>query len=279
MDRASGQDPDRPKRVQKAVEDAAKQCEQLKERHAQQAQDFGYCEQVFKDLAPRLDGLQDDPRLANAEVVIRNFGEYTRRHQEHVKAFDPSASWQAFDTTAAISTNVNFIAVQNVRSAFDLIPLPEAPPIWDPSQTSIYADRLFTLDPELKTLLLSVWQSYSNVDDNGRAALFEMRQLLDHFFAVLAPDEKVKKSPYFSQKGKKDPERIDRRERMSYAAYTRISDPSKAKGLANEAEVVLSTYKDLNELHKRGVLNRDEVRKTLTMAEHIVRHWVDALGL
>ncbi len=280
------EDPQRLGRIRAKAQETADACGELKEHHAAKAVEFGYAQQVFEGLVKGLDNIgnmPDGPELASAEDAVVRYGQYVEKSQEaeiKIISSDPDASWMASDATTAVSTSVNWIMVESVHSTIAPLRLPEPPPTWNPRETATYAHRLSALDPELGRLLLAVWDSYYGLkNDNGRAALVLMRQLLDHFFGKLAPDDEVRKSPYFSSQGKKRPDEVHRRERIKYAARSHVSDAGLADALVAETDSMLSAYERLNMLHTRGALDKEEVRKALTIAEHKIRQWIDALGL
>jgi len=89
----------------------------------------------------------------------------------------------------------------------------------------------------------------------------------------------VRASPYWHEKDDEDPNHVTRRERMKFAAYTRIRDQSKAQTLAASAKHILDVYKALNKAHQRGSLDPAKAREALREMRTIIEDWVEALDL
>jgi hypothetical protein len=155
----------------------------------------------------------------------------------------------------------------------------EPPPFFSPDQTEV-EKKLSAIDPSLSDTYREIGQAYHGTTaDPARVALALMRQVFDHFFEKLAPDDAVRASPYWSPKSGQNPDQVTRRERMTYAAYTHIHDKARAKTMVANLAQILETYQLLNKLHKRGTLSDKQTRSILKTMKKFIESWVDAMGL
>ena len=151
--------------------------------------------------------------------------------------------------------------------------------LWDDISKKI-ANKLNQIDPELSSLYRSIWQFYySAPDQSERAALLVSRQLFDHFFSIISPDEEVRLSPFYFEKQGDKKNQIHRKERLVYAANRYIKDELTRTILIKEAELVLETYRELNKLHKRGKLDRNDARRILSSMQSLINDWVSAIDI
>jgi hypothetical protein len=140
--------------------------------------------------------------------------------------------------------------------------------------------RLAKLDKALAETYEEVWQArYGTRADPQRAGLFLVRQAFDHLFQVLAPDDQVRNSPFWEEKGGDDPNQVTRRERIQFAAYTRIKDKNRAKIMAVSAKHMLDVYNALNSAHERGELDESKTDRALSEMTSIIEEWAQALEL
>jgi hypothetical protein len=120
---------------------------------------------------------------------------------------------------------------------------PKPPPSWQPDRKELYAEKLGKLHPELAKLYRSVWQSfYGGAENAERAAMLSMRQLYDHLFDILAPNDQVLNSPYFTPKEGKKPNQIYRIERIKYAANVGLKDRELGQALEAQGDYILQVY-------------------------------------
>jgi hypothetical protein len=160
-----------------------------------------------------------------------------------------------------------------------VIPSFEAPPLLVAKQPNI-EDKLFAIDPTLAATYREIGQIYHRTTaDPARAALSMMRQTFDHLFGTLAPDEQVRKSPYWKQKSGPEPDQVTRRERMIYTAFTYIPHKARAETLVANIDNILETYKILNKLHTRGALAEGQAKRALKTMSKFIETWADAIEL
>jgi len=105
-----------------------------------------------------------------------------------------------------------------------------------------------------------------------------MRQVFDHFFTVLAPDDLVRQSPYWHEKNEEEADLITRRERITYAAFTHVRDRARAETMVANITVILDAYKILNKIHERGSISEEQARTALKTMKEFIENWTDAIG-
>lgn len=151
------------------------------------------------------------------------------------------------------------------------------PPVTSKSREE-HSSILGNLDSSLSSSYNEVWQIYHGTSaDRNRASLFMMRQVFDHFFQILAPDENVRASEFWRAKEGAEANQIYRSERIKYAAHEHIKDVGYAGILAESAEHINDLYKAANKAHKRGELNDEKADRTLQAMDNILTDWIDAL--
>jgi hypothetical protein len=277
---ADDRDPDRPRRIAATARDIAEFFAERQRYHAERAQDFGYSKEVFDTVVNSFTNTPDDPVFSATEISLNKFQEFIRGREAKTDAlwFDvPSASY-ALASTA--SSTVSVISSIDVGAWVQKVKPPAPPPHWSKGRIEQYAHRLDSLDPELGKVARSVWQSfYGGAESAARTSIFLMRQLYDHFFSLLAPDEDVRRSPFFTEKDGDKPHQVHRRERLRYAACVRVPDKALGEALYNEAGQILDLYERLNRLHARGPLDPNAVREVLTSMQAVIEQWMDAVGI
>ncbi len=269
-------DPDRPKRIAAMAESLAKSCRKLQQHYATKAQEYGYARDVFEDMASLVVKMPDSEWLASGELSCAKFKAFVDAREREAKTVDFDVSSGTYALATPVFTNPTGSAdIESLlRSARPLTD----PPTWTSERTRIHAKRFESLDPELGSLYRSVWESfYAAIDQRERKALFSMRQLYDHLFDILAPDDEVRNSPYFREKTGKNPNQVHRSERIKYAANVRVVDKEVAAFLEAQDATMLALYEELNRAHKRGTLNRQEVKKVLKGMQALLELWIDAL--
>src|SRR5690606_10251791 len=132
-----------------------------------------------------------------------------------------------------------------------------------PDQTEV-EKKLSVIDPSLAATYREIRQAYHGTTaDPARAALGLMRQVFDHFFDKLAPNDVVRTSQYWKPKRGLDPNQVTRRERMTYAAHKHIRGKVRAQTVIANIDNILETYQMLNALHKRDALSIKQARIAL----------------
>lgn len=272
-------DPDRPKRIAKKAQEMADYCCDRQRYYSRKAQEFGYSQEIFINIGSTMQSAPDDPIFAGLEISLNKFHDVIREKEQEAEAYPFDVSSSAYALGTATTATASMVA-------FDMGPWreslksPDPPSGWSPKRSDQYVLRLEKLDPELGKLMRSVSQLYYGGAENAeRAALLSMRQLYDHFFEIVAPDDDVRLSTYFAQKQGEKANQIHRKERIRYAVNERVPDKVLGQALEAQAEYILELYDKLNQLHRRGPLKRDEAKEVLKSMQTIMEQWIDALAL
>lgn len=205
-------------------------------------------------------------------------------YRDELRAHIPGVLGQTYEASKLISNLSGTILATNSTTSstvYEYKPPSElivtSPPI---SEFNEIRDKLSGLDPELGDIYSSVRETlYGTISNPERSALFQMRQLFDHFFDRLASDEEIEKSEIWQKirDETKQTGKVTRLERIRYAAYTRITDPYRKSALLAEAEHMIEVYRRLNSAHERGQLDEDAAREPLREMFILIGKWVYAL--
>jgi hypothetical protein len=157
------------------------------------------------------------------------------------------------------------------------VPLPGTPiPIGLPEIEPGFETRLARWDQALAKTYRQIQEAlYGSTADPERSALFMCRQVVDHLFDRLAPDDDAVRAFV----GLTPDEDVKRRHRMLFVAGARVGDELRRATLIASASVFLDAYKGLNAAHKRGPIDRQAALGALHAALGLVHEWVDAIGL
>ncbi len=139
-------------------------------------------------------------------------------------------------------------------------------------------EKLRRIDPSLAKTYSSVREMlYGTTFDPERGAMYQLRQVFDHYFSILAPDVAVRNSEFFTPKESGDKNSITRLERIHFAANTHIKDIQQRNTLIGLSKHMLDVYKLLNKAHKKGDLDSGKAREALREMLILIRDWVNAL--
>lgn len=151
-------------------------------------------------------------------------------------------------------------------------------PYLDDSDENAYARKLELLEPSLAATYRAAWHAlYAEGHDPGRPSLWQMRQVKDHFFGLLAPEDKVRTSIHWSRKSGDKPEMVHRAERWKFAADRWLLDPQLRNVFVESVKEIDQAYETLNQAHKRGALDRARAEETFRSADAVVRRWIDGI--
>lgn len=116
----------------------------------------------------------------------------------------------------------------------------------------------------------AAWENLeTNFSDPARGAAFLMREVITQILDFLAPKEAIKALPNFVP----DPSAKDgvtRRHRLEYIAANRAKDNSNKELIESSIKAFLDNYEALNDAHKRGSLDKDEVESFLFQADDLL---------
>lgn len=274
-------DADRPRRLADKAKEISIFFGERQRYYAARAQDYGYSKDIFQALGASFDKISDNPVFLATEKSLGKFHEFMQTREAQANKYQFNVSSASYALASTVSSTVSTVSISDVQVWLNnkVQPL-TPPPNWSKDHVESYAKKLDMLDPELGRIARSIWQSFYGGTDNGeRASLFLMRQLYDHFFSVLAPDDDVRKSTFFKKKDGKQPLQVHRKERLQYAAFFRVSDKSLGELLSDEVDQILETYERLNKLHSRNPLIPNDVKNLLMPMQAVIEQWINAIGL
>lgn len=160
-----------------------------------------------------------------------------------------------------------------IRVDVDIEPVPT-------SQREKTRAGLRKLSLELVETYDAIWETlYGTRSDPERGSMYLIRQVFDHLFAILAPDDKVMASKFWHPKDDHEPNQVTRAERIEYAAFTHVKNETASKRLIASTNHMLDVYKTLNKAHKRGKLDRSQSRGSLKEMQAIIADWIQSLSL
>lgn len=271
----SKNDINRPRRVHDLAKDLADLCYERQQYHAQKSQEFGYARDIFTDIKDiYLKIPSNEPLLGSLESSLTKFKQFVQAKQD--LQTDVSSSAYFFGTSTAV-TGSFFDPSKKIFETYDI---PKPPSFWPRDRVKLYASKLDKLDNELGRVYRSIWTSLlGNQENPERAAMYQMRQAYDHFFDILAPDKTVRESPYFQQKTEGDPNTVSRKERLHYAANTKIKDNNLKELLLAQDDYIIKLYKKLNKAHKPGAIDSREAKETLNAMRTVLEEWIDAIEI
>jgi hypothetical protein len=244
----------------------------------------GYTRDAFRAIRPVLKNLGDamttDP---DASAIYTSNIEFLKafrdeiRNQEGLVSPLPgvlrNTSGSAAVFVNATGTTAAFVDV-SVFSP-DILPV-----LVSPNQHEEYVRRFSQFDTDLGQTYQEIWEAlYGTRADPERAALFQIRQSFDHLFAKIAPDDEVRKSPYWTKKTTHPPDQVTREERINFAIAKHVKDKARAKTLLSSTKHMLTVYGALNRAHERGKLDRTKGRQALTEMRAFLEDWANAIGI
>lgn len=268
---------ERPKRILDWFRGIIKKYGDIQKNLSEQAQEFGYSKDIFEKASHQYENVVDDPILDDVEQTLTSHLRYLKDYEGNLRNFlaqSKQASYIAFST----ASTATFTAA-TIHPSFFFETL--SPPLsWKPERRKEYIEKMSKLDKELGKAYASIWETfYATKESPEKTSLYAMRQTFDHLFRILAPDEEVRNSLYFSEKAGDNKDQVHRSERLRYAAYTKVKDRTMGELLASKTKQTLDTYEKLNKMHLEKVLNRENVREILTAMQSVLEEWIDAIGI
>lgn len=125
----------------------------------------------------------------------------------------------------------------------------------------------------------AAWENLeTNFSDPARGATFLMREVIAQILDFLAPKDAIKALPNFVP----DPSAKDgvtRRHRLEYIATNRAKDNFNKELIESSIKAFLDNYEALNDAHKRGSLDKDEVESFLLQADDLLNLVLGAVRL
>jgi hypothetical protein len=269
--------------LEKVFREAIEAVENMHHSLSSATEDVGYARQVLPGLFARYTVLYDEaernpslyPIIASGLDAIKNMGSEFTRLSGLAKNIREPLNHMTNSTGTVISSTDSALSLSGIQGPDNFASIP-APP--QRKSREEYSSRLMALAESLSTAYNQIWQTYYGTsDDRYRASLFMMRQVFDHFFSHLAPDDLVRQSEYWKPKKTEKPDQIYRSERIIYTAHTHIKNSGLVGILAASAKQINSLYEAANEAHIRGSLDEENANKALLAMDSILKDWIDAL--
>jgi len=274
-------------RVEQLFDNAIQAASDLQQTYAEAARLAGYTRDSLIQAKPYWStfagAASTDPSsypiLASGEYFLNSFYQELRRiGQQNPAPLDHIRSAAGTATTLTYTTSI-FADSPNTAEAMARVMYTDTPFRIAEGKATL-TERLTKIDPDLGQTFQQVWDSlYGTTAEPERGALYQMRQTFDHFFQVLAPDEEVRQSNFWTPKEGDNRDQIHRKERIEFAAHQHVKDVLRATTLAASAEQMVDIYQSLNQAHKRGKLQPAKARQALSAMGKILEDWLDALGL
>lgn len=267
--------------LDRIFEEAKAAVENLHESIAEAAEDAGYARHVITSSYPRYTVLfeksRNDPSMYPIVASGLDLLQKTTIQYNHLAGIAGEIKYilsSSSDTTGTFAGSTNAaLELGEIKAHFE--PLPGIQPRKSRDE---YIAKLSEIDDSLGNEYKEVWQTFFGTSaDPHRAALFMMRQVYDHFFSCIAPDDSVRESPYWSIKAGDKPNQIYRSERIRFAAHNNIEDTELADVLAASAKHINDLNEAANNAHKRGALNEDGAEKTIVAMDDMLKTWINAV--
>jgi len=228
---------------------------------------------VWKELANLV---ADSPEYAcvytTGTHALANHRDQIKNVRDHIGSLGSQISVISGSTDSSV-------AITSVTESFfsrGLVSVSPSPPTLPPKDEAKDVEgALLELDQALHATYIGVREAlYGTRSDPERAALYGIRQVFDHFFSILAPDDQVRKSQYWTPKEGDKPNQVTRDERLRNAAHTHARTPVLARTLIGSSRHMLSVHDALNYAHKRGELDANKARSSIREMDTLLRQWI-----
>lgn len=208
----------------------------------------------------------------SANAIIAAMGPLHRVAPQDLFAVD---HLMGITVTAATTADMSCSAYLPKPTNFYIDPCPYLP---DAPQAE-YAAKLEQLDRALANTYRAAHRLVDlDAVDGWRAALFELRQTYDHFFGILAPDDIVRRSPWFKPKEPpRPPDAVDRIERLLFAADSFVASEEQRDALVAAGQATIAAYKSLQQAHDRHELEPERARTAFLDVNRFIGQWISAI--
>lgn len=276
-----------PEEVSGIFNRALNEADQIQKYHRESAAAAGHVKAILTTTMPYWVNLAAQQTAANspfAQIVSSGVHTVTalssslgsikmdQAEKARLESVSLSASFFGSNTVATSS-----LAPLNGHTDFrvDAVPVPN----YYAANPSL-AQRFRKIDRSLEKVCAEIWEAmYATNADPVRAATYMLRQTYDHLFGALAPDDEVRKSPFWKEKGQPRPDLITREERLNYALAKHVKNEDAQKLLSAEFKQMTDLYGELNRAHTRGELNEAKARGALNSLFSYLVSWADAIGI
>jgi len=269
--------------VKNAFDNVEESARTIHEKFVDAAQYAGYISDTLEHLRPiytnLAERLNEDKDLAT--LVVSGTNSIISLNNE-LKSLGEEAQFVVRGTFQVAGSTNTFVSSSSAAASMSSLETVDTqifePPTFLTTDDSKYAEMFDRLDPALGKTYRAIFETYyGTVSDPVRAAMALIRQSFDHFFDILAPNDKVRESEYWTPKEGNEPDKIYRRERMEYAIRTHISNETRGDTLISNLDLILKNYGFLNNLHKRGELNKEKSRTALWSIKRFLEDFIDSI--
>ncbi|MBW8002952.1 MAG: hypothetical protein FVQ80_13185 [Planctomycetes bacterium] len=191
---------------------------------------------------------------------------------------DIYAVFQTGDTIALSSGTVTGISGQDSVSTVNPF---KDDVLLDYYRSKKYGDRFLKFDQALGKTYQEVDEIlFGTRSDPERAASYMIRQVYDYLISILAPDDVVRESRFFSLKSEPGKENtVSRMERINYAIATHVKNEKQADQLKVLSNHILEFYDVLQKAHTRGSINKQDAINSIRTVKNYLEVWADAIGI
>ena len=228
--------------IEKIFKDAIDTVRDLHETLVTVNEDIGYTHQSLSALYPRtmslFDKAEEDasiyPVVYSGVKYVQTLGDQFKNYDEHAKGMQVTLSRYANSTGTVNSSTDAAVYLYNVQLPENILQIPNQ---LSRISREEYMEKIKEIDSSLGETYEEIWQIYyGTTADKCRASLFMIRQVFDPFLEIIAPDNEVRESKYWNQKGGDKPMQVYRSERIQFAANTQVRDAGVAEALSTSSK-------------------------------------------
>lgn len=270
--------------IQKAFDEMDLTLEEQQRKHISFAKNIGHTRDVFSNIRPQvLKILEKSSTTPDIYPMVSDGMKFLFDYREELKCVDGMLIPVEREMNSLHSSTGSFAgtvsAFTRVANIYPYDPIKPLPEISKRGGDEKYRQFFGKLDPALLNSYDQVWQTYYGTQaDNERGSLFMIRQVYDHFFDLLGPDEKVRASTHWSRKTGEKPNQVYRSEKYAYVAASFVRDEKRAATLISSLKTVLHLYKEANDAHIRGELDNIKAQMTIKAMDDVLKDWIDEIS-
>jgi len=233
-------------------------------------------EPLWRNIDKRIEDVPQDPILASGYSFIISLSKQVDALDEHSKNFSIILN----NVVSNTSIYADATAATGSASGIVFDPSPLQRELYQFKNHEDYAKKLGELDHSLGESFRGIKANYyTRGPDHMRTTLFEARQVFDHFFEKLVPDDsEVIKQPWWSPCDSDKPNSVSREQRLRYAAEKYVKDQNQRQVLIDASRHTIEVYKKLQQLHARGSLDETKAKDAVLEMVSIIRSWCDSMA-
>jgi len=279
------EEPEDLEKPEEVIDDIVFRLDELHEKFVETSANIGYARDAIQSVRPVWERLGNSETTdPDAMYLYKTNYKFLLLFRDEVRAYQEMATpiFGLFNNTAGTAST--FVSATGTTDVFIGNVADYAPSDFlvflTPNQHEIYTKRFMAFDEALGKTYQEIWEVlYGTRADPERAALYLIRQSFDHLFDKFAPDDEVRKSPFWTLKKGDKPEQVWRDEKIQYAAFSHVKDKSRSETILASSKHMLSVYQALNRAHERKNINRAKARQALEEMRSFLEDWANAIGL